>query len=352
MSDTLDRDASDESPDTDRSRATAADGGDGEASVDERPATLAGTLRERSPLVVAVACWRMVRPDQVALICLLYVTGAVVGAVEADLAPASALGGSSWAAAQIVGGGVALLAITATVHYANEYADYETDALSRGSTFSGGSGALHAAGLPRAVARGATLAAGVAVVPAGLVAVALGTPPRALVLLGVLFVGGVQYSLPPAELAWRGLAIPTNALLGAWLLPVTGAATVTTPGSLSLVAFVPFTLVTCLSLLATTWPDRDGDAAVGKRTLATRLAPVTLWRLAVVVVVAYLGSVVVVHRLVGIPTPVLVAHLLAAAPAAVAVRTYTRRESPVPAVAAMVSLAVGLAVAWTWVWVG
>lgn len=350
MSDTPERDAAGETGDTDRSPAV--DGGDVEASVGERPATLAGTVRERSPLVLVVACWRMVRPDQVALICLLYVTGAVVGAVEAGLSPASVLGTPSGTVVQSVGGGgVALLAVTATVHYANEYADYETDALSRGSTFSGGSGALHAAGLPRAVAGAATLVAGVAVVSAGLVAVALGTPPRALALLGVLLVGGVQYSLPPAALAWRGLAIPTNALLGAWLLPVTGAATVTTPGRLALVAFLPFTLVTCLSLLATTWPDRDGDAAVGKRTLATRLAPVTLRRLAVVVVVAYLGSVVVVHRLVGIPTPVLVAHLLAVAPAAVAVRTYTRRESPVPAVAAMVSLAVGLAVAWTWVWV-
>lgn len=351
MSDTPERDPADEPPDADRSRATATDGGDGEASVEGRPATLAGSLREASPFVVAVACWRMVRPDQVALICLLYVTGAVVGAVGADVAPASVLGGSSGAVARAVGGGVVLLAVTATVHYANEYADYETDALSRGSTFSGGSGALHAAGLPRGVARGATLAAGVAVVPAGLVAVALGTPPRALALLGILLVGGVQYSLPPAELAWRGLAVPTNALLGAWLLPVTGAATVTTPGSLSLVAFVPFTLVTCLSLLATTWPDRDGDAAVGKRTLATRLAPATLRRLAVVVVAAYLGSVVGV-AVVGVPTPVLLAHLLPVGPAAVAVRTYTRRESPVPAVVAMVSLAVGLAVAWTWVWVG
>ncbi|NIS35092.1 MAG: prenyltransferase, partial [Actinobacteria bacterium] len=92
--------------------------------------------------------------------------------------------------------------------------------------------------------------------------------------IGVLVVGAVfgwQYSLPPLALAWRGVGEVDNAALGGLVLPAYGfavaAGTVTVD---ALLATVPFATVVFLNLLDTTWPDRAADAAVGKRTLATR----------------------------------------------------------------------------------
>jgi len=298
-----------------------------------------GTAVGRPALAVPRALWRMLRPDQAALIGSLYAVGCVVALATT---PATA---SVWP--RVAGGAVALAATTATVHYANEYADYETDAIATGSEFSGGSGALHEYGLPRSLARRATLSTGVATVPAGVVAWLAGVPPRALAVLGVVLLLGWQYSLPPLTLAWRGFGAATNALVGALLLPVYAVSVVTPPTVAHVAAFVPFTVVTVLSLLTTQWPDRDGDAAVGKRTLATRLTPRQLRWVFLAVAVCYVASVAAVTVTVAPPTTVVVAHLVPLPAIAWATRTFTRRESPLPGVTAMVSLAAALAVAWT-----
>ncbi|MEZ3143139.1 prenyltransferase [Halobaculum sp. MBLA0143] len=312
--------------------------GDSESDGDARPDG-GSVVQSRSRLVVPRALWQMLRPDQAALILFLYGVGLAAAAVTAGEPLAAHL-------SRAVGGLVALAATTATVHYANEYADYETDALSTGSEFSGGSGALHEYDLPRSVARWATTTTAAATLPAGLLAYSLGVPLRALAVLGVVLVGGWEYSLPPLELAWRGLGALTNALLGALLLPVYAVAVVTTPTLDHVALFVPFTVVTTLSLLTTQWPDRDGDAAVGKRTLATRLSPARLRRLFFAVAAAYPVSVATVHLTVGLPTPVLVAHLLPLPAIAWGTRTFTRQESPLPGVTAMVSTAVAVGAAW------
>ena len=57
-------------------------------------------------------------------------------------------------------------------------------------------------------------------------------------------------------------------------------------------------------------------------------------------------SVAAVAVTVGLPTPVLAAHLLPLPAVVWATRTFTRRESPLPGVTAMVSLAVAVGVAW------
>lgn len=304
------------------------------------PCADGGTTVSRPALAVPRALWRMLRPDQAALIGSLYAVGCVVAAATTPAALAE-----TWQ--QIAAGAVVLAATTATVHYANEYADYETDAIATGSEFSGGSGALHDYDLPRSLARRATLLTGVATVPTAVAAWLVGVPLRALAVLGVILLLGWEYSLPPLSLAWRGFGAATNALVGALLLPVYAVSVVTPPTVAHVAAFVPFTIVTALSLLTTQWPDRDGDAAVGKQTLATRLAPRRLRQVFIAVAAGYVGSVAAVAVTVSPPSTVVAAHLVPLPAIAWAIRTFTRRESPLPGVSAMVSLAAALAVAWT-----
>jgi 1,4-dihydroxy-2-naphthoate octaprenyltransferase len=168
-------------------------------------------------------------------------------------------------------GAVPLLALAASVHYANEYADHETDAITEPTPFSGGSGALPGTGVSRRFV--GVLAAGSLAV--GLLAAAglgfAGTlEQEALAVLVGATVAGWQYSLGPLRLAWRGWGEVTNAALGGLALPVYGAAVL--GGSLARVALasLPFALLVLLNLFATQWPDREADAVVGKQTLAVR----------------------------------------------------------------------------------
>ncbi len=288
----------------------------------------------------------MVRPDQLGLILVVYCLGALVAL---SLGSDTSLATDSDA---IVGGLLVLIPTTASVHYANEYADYETDAISEGTQFSGGSGALHEYGLPRSLARTATVVSGVFVLPAVWLAVESGVSTPALVLLGVILVVGWEYSLPPLALAWRGFGVVTNATVGAFLLPVFGYATIAPLTTDVLLLVTPFTLLTALSLLTTQWPDRHADAEAGKRTLSTRLDPAALRRIFTVGALSYPLLVAVVSVVVGLPTAVLLAHVAVLPLVGWSVQTYTRQRSPFPAVASMVALVLFSLVAWGWVLVG
>ncbi|UVE50097.1 prenyltransferase [Haloferax larsenii] len=284
------------------------------------------------------ALFEMARPEQVLLMALVYALG-VAAAVARGATPDLDHLGVAFAA---------FVPVALTIHYANEYADYETDLLADRTPFSGGSGALARTGLPRSLARRATLASGllsVVVVPGGFLGGLLSTAEVALLLaIGVL---GVEYSLPPLALAWRGVGAVDNAILGGLLLPAYGV--LAASGSLGVgdfVPFVPFALLVFVNLLATTWPDRDPDAAVGKRTLVTRLSARTLRGLHIGGVVAAYGSLLVATGTV-IPAPVTFATLLALPFSVWGAVRYTRVRSPFPAVVAMVVAAAAQFLAWT-----
>jgi len=167
---------------------------------------------------------------------------------------------------------IVMLLVSSSIHLVNEYADYETDALTRRTVYSGGSGVLPSGLVPRIWAMNVAIILAVsgllfqgAVILVGL------HPPEALVIALVGTAGGWVYSLPP-RLAWRGLGEIWNTLMGAWLLPYFGF--VQLSRSLApwvLVAVLPVTFFAFNNLLAVTWPDREADAVVGKNTLATRL---------------------------------------------------------------------------------
>ena len=289
----------------------------------------------------ATALAGMARPDQLALVCVVYAMGVLVGLD--GLAP-TALN----PAGHVLPGLAALLAVALPVHYANEYADYETDALTTPTEFSGGSGALHATGLDRAFAGRALVAAtGVAVLALMAAAVA-GLPATALALLVVVLVAGVAYSLGP-RLAWRGLGELTNALLGGLLLPLYGVAVVrSTVGVGDASTFLPFTAVVFANLLATQWPDRRADASVGKRTLAVSQDVRTLRGLYVAAATLGVGSLLVLAAvdrlpvaLVGLAVPTVVLLVVGAS-------RYGQVESPAATVYAMVALAFAYVLAIGW----
>ena len=232
------------------------------------------------------------------------------------------------------------------VHYANEYADHETDALTDRTPFSGGSGALVRTGLHRGLAlRAGIVALGVGSLVA-LIGIALGALPRlAVALLAVIAWFGWQYSVGPLQLAWRGWGELDNAALDGLVLPAYGTAVLNGSVAKTLLACLPLFLVVFANLLATQWPDRRPDAAVGKRTLVTRWSPRRLKLLYVGAVYLAFGTLPV---LAGGALPAVVAAASAVVlPVSVwDAAGYTERRVPFPSVAAMVALVVVQLLAW------
>lgn len=280
---------------------------------------------------------RMSRPEQVLLILVVLGCGYLAGD---DLRPVPAADGATdplelaWCAAA-----VALVAVS--VHIVNEYADVGTDALTRRTAFSGGSGALVDSDLPASFALRWALGSGAAasaVIAAGAALSVLS--PTATVMLAVGLVGGWQYSVGPLRLSRRGLGETANAFLGGLLLPATGAVVTGAAAGPALLAFLPFALLDFVNLLETQWADREADRAVGKHTLASRLSPRALRRCALITVaVAYPAAFLVQ------PTPVALAGLCAVPLTVVAVRRMGDGP-PGPAVAAMVVHLVAQGTAW------
>ncbi len=278
------------------------------------------------------------RPAQLGLILGVYAFGVLI---------ATGAGGSL-ALGEVLVGGAALLPVAASVHYANEYADYDTDRLTQRTPFSGGSGALHRTGLDRTV----PLRAGITTLVLGVVlavVLALVGPLSwtAVLLLAATAVVGWQYSVEPLQLAWRGWGELVNAVLGGLVLPVYGAAVA--GGSLAVVsaASVPFCLVVLLNLFATQWPDREADGQVGKRTLAVRWSPSRLRRAyAGVAVLAGASLIALTGR--AIPRPVTAFSLPIVPLVGYGAYGYTRRHVPWPTVTAMVGLLVLQTAGWLW----
>ena len=277
------------------------------------------------------------RPDQVLLIVVVYAVGAVAGRA---LEPT---GGTSLAAVLWVGAVVAAVAVS--VHAVNEYADAETDALTRRTRFSGGSGALAAFQLPPSFALHLARGAGACAVVLGLAAgLLVDVPDAAWPLLALGLIGGWEYSAGPVAFSRHGWGEVANAVLGGLLLPVTGAVVVGAPLGTAVAVFVPFALLDFVNLLETQWADRDADRLVGKHTLASRLSPGSI---------RFLGGVVALtaYALATATQPALVA---AAGALALPLSAWgvwrLGRGGPGPSVTAMVVFLVAQGVAWVVLW--
>lgn len=270
---------------------------------------------------------RLARPLQLTAVFLVYSWGnLLVLATPAAFQPLRYLGGLA-----------TLLLAAASIHYANEYADFETDALTHRTPFSGGSGAMQVYNAPRQTAlHAAWMALGGAVLSATLAYAVGWLSAGSLALLAAGTLGGWMYSLRPLALAWRGWGEATNALLGGILLPAFGYsihANPIHPGGLRLI--IPFSLLVFTNLLATTWADRHADAHVGKRTLATRW-PVRQLRL-LYALTATVALVMILFLHGRSPTNGFIWLCLLLLPLIVwAGWAYTRQHSPFPSVFVMV----------------
>lgn len=286
------------------------------------------------PLPVLLhALWGMARPLQLLAIGLVYGLGVLIARAD----------GYTLVLSEVLAGLVMLIPVAMSVHYANEYADYETDALTTRTPFSGGSGVLPGGGVPRILALYALIGA----FGAGVVLMLIFWPGiiAAVILLLIAF-WGWMYSLPPLALAWRGWGELDNALLGGLSLHVYAYTIIS--DTLTLDVFLiamPFTMLVFLNLLATTWPDRGADALVGKFTLATLWPPARLRRLYAGVALAALIVTLALYERV-VPAEVTALSLLVVPVVVWAGWRYTRQESPFFSVLAMVLLLLLNIAAW------
>lgn len=146
------------------------------------------------------ALWAATRPSQVALVLLVYFLGVGIATGGAPVAR----DGLELPPRAIALGAATLLPTTVAIHYANEYADVETDSRTIRTPFSGGSGALVETGLPPTFLRWALVGAVVVVLATLGGGVTAGLDSVAAALLAVVLSSGLAYSLPPFALVRRG----------------------------------------------------------------------------------------------------------------------------------------------------
>jgi 1,4-dihydroxy-2-naphthoate octaprenyltransferase len=127
----------------------------------------------------------------------------------------------------------------------------------------------------------------VAVIPPGLW-LAWQSGPGLLAIGAAGLLVGWAYSAPPLALMRRGLG--ELAIAAGWLLVVVGTDYVQR-GAFSVVpvaAGLSYALLVANLLFINEFPDHDGDAAAGKRTLVVRLGPQTAkWAYLLVAILAY-----------------------------------------------------------------
>jgi 1,4-dihydroxy-2-naphthoate octaprenyltransferase len=156
------------------------------------------------------------------------------------------------------------------VHFANDYFDQETDAITERTAWSGGSGVLPSGELPPWTALAASLACGAIGVALTVVVAFAGNPLLAAIGVAIA-VCAWAYSAPPLRLLARGLGELDTIVVVAILVPLAGYASfapeldarallVTLPGACAMFAM----------MLTVEIPDRRADAATGKRNLVVR----------------------------------------------------------------------------------
>ncbi|WP_414470445.1 prenyltransferase [Methanobacterium sp. ACI-7] len=162
---------------------------------------------------------------------------------------------------------------TLTAHYVNEYADVDTDTITRRTWFSGGSGVLPSKIVPR------SWALNVAVILAGftIILTALSFYFKILTIAGVLIaliglLGGWFYSMPPLQLERTYWGEIDNAILGGFFMPIIGYITqVDGFGLKEVIILTPIIFAVLVNLLAVHWSDRKADEVVGKNTMVVKL---------------------------------------------------------------------------------
>lgn len=108
-------------------------------------------------------------------------------------------------------------------HYADEYADVDTDSLTRRTPFSGGSGVLPSGTIPAVWALYAAWLLTITTIGVTVWFILSGVLSWHIAwIVGVGLFGGWFYSTPPVAFVRRGLGEIDNAMLGAFMMPLMG----------------------------------------------------------------------------------------------------------------------------------
>jgi 1,4-dihydroxy-2-naphthoate octaprenyltransferase len=231
-------------------------------------------------------------------------------------------------------------------HYADEYADVDTDTLTRRTWFSGGSGVLPAGLVPASWALRMAIALAVLALALAGTFIATGVlPAHTGWMVGVGLAGGWFYSMPPVCLERRGLGELDNALLGGILAPLMGyTVQVGQPSLDAVLALLPIFALVLANLLGIHWADREADAAVRKRSLAVVVGERARPLYHVLIAAAYLLGLALTGWIV--PLSVTAALLLTLPVSLWVAATFTRQPSPVPSALAMAIAIAAVALGW------
>ncbi|MDD1747920.1 MAG: prenyltransferase [Methanomassiliicoccales archaeon] len=230
----------------------------------------------------ALAMVRLARPLVIAAGLLAFLTGACMAHWR--------LGEIPWGSS--IAGLVIMVSAIVMGHYANEYADFDTDSITRRTLFSGGSGVLPSGAVPRSWALyGALAFLGLSIALTAL-SYAMGLieiSTVALVAIGIPL--GWFYSMPPLRLERTWLGELDNALLGAMMFLIGYVAAVGSFDIEVLALSAPIFLAVLINLLGVHYADMGADEMVGKRTMAVVLGPRTKHLFIALVVMMYVSMI-------------------------------------------------------------
>ncbi len=220
--------------------------------------------------------------------------------------------GARLSLAVFLAGQVTITAGQLLTHYSNEYYDLAADRANPTPTaWAGGSRVLASGALPPRAAWLAALASGAVAVVCGMLLVLVTRPgPATFALLALSLLLAWSYSAPPLSLHRRGLGEGVGAVLIAGLTPLVGYALQAGAVDAWAVATVaPLCALQFVMLVAVSLPDAEGDAVVGKRTLAVRFGRPRAARLAAGVLVATYALGLPLAVWVGMPAVASLAYL-------------------------------------------
>ncbi len=226
------------------------------------------------------------------------------------------------------------------VHFANDYFDQETDAITTRTAWSGGSGVLPNRELAPHVALNAALVCAACGVSATIAEAASGN----VRLAGVgVAIGALSwaYSAPPFRFLARGLGEVDTIAVVAVLVPLAGyAAFAPAFGAHALIATLPGACAMFAMMLTVEIPDIAADAVTGKRNLVVCWGVARALRTARALAALAVVMLVAVGSIAFAPLPVV---LLASLPVALVAAAYVavERLRAIPFVSAEL-LAVGL----------
>ncbi len=205
---------------------------------------------------------------------------------------------------------IVLMTGTLMGHYADEYADVDTDSLTRRTLYSGGSGVLPSGIIPVNWAIYSAIFFFLITLIISFLSIYYDILPSIVIwiVLPALF-GGWIYSMPPFSLERKGLGELDNAILGGFFMTLIGYTAQTGMITInSILSLIPIFLAVLVNLLGVHWSDRIADESVGKLTLVVKLGSKTRFLFYFLVFLTYFITILLMGRV--LPNIVAIAILI------------------------------------------